>query len=585
MKTVFVTVGTTSFDDLIDGVTSGESVKALIQRGFTDMVLQVGRGSAFPDPGSCPGLFLKVFRFKDSIAEDMRTSDLVISHAALLVVVNDKLMDNHQLELAQQLQAESHLLYCTCSTLPQTLRDMDLAALVPFAPSEPQRFAHFLDKAAQESMSSLHESGRFLGLLCLIVCFQRSSSESSLGMRCKIINLEYVECTWHSNTTTDNQTFSSRFVPESSQEECQDYILERNLTQGCRIPLKGHESKFKTFETTLKTEGNHTTHSFHSLVRSVQLNPPFNLSLTWSEQSGTLLLVWISTAPLSKNCVVYMVRNQNEPAQSKRYVFQVRSTVADSCGSSDLWSDWSDSVTWSGTGSVFSKRAMQVVFALLSIIPLLLLGMLLCCCERKNIVMFPIVPDPSRSLQDLFHKHNGNVESWVHISRELKEAFEPDYTEPSCDVCEGLSSCDTGPKPEASAEAQTEEELVKKNPCHEVKPNNQKFLVNANCPGIVLTQYLKSRLRVAKSEFIDLCDERGELKMLFLCQNVQESARALLRARESFIACITMQRQIETLEIARQKQLHALPSQVATSEELSGTSPSKTSKKKKKVHL
>ncbi|XP_052470223.1 UDP-N-acetylglucosamine transferase subunit ALG13 homolog [Carassius gibelio] len=159
MKTVFVTVGTTSFDDLIGSVTSDESVKALIGRGYTDMVLQVGRGSV-PDPDRCPGLSLQVFHYKDSIAEDMRNSDLVISHAgagsclealrankALLVVVNDKLMDNHQLELAKQLQDDSHLIYCTCSTLSQTLRDMDLSALTTYVPGQPQNFANFLDKA------------------------------------------------------------------------------------------------------------------------------------------------------------------------------------------------------------------------------------------------------------------------------------------------------------------------------------------------------------------------------------------------------------------------------------------------------
>lgn len=32
----------------------------------------------------------------------------------LLVVVNDKLMNNHQLELARQLHSDSHVLYCTC---------------------------------------------------------------------------------------------------------------------------------------------------------------------------------------------------------------------------------------------------------------------------------------------------------------------------------------------------------------------------------------------------------------------------------------------------------------------------------------
>ncbi|XP_059377401.1 UDP-N-acetylglucosamine transferase subunit ALG13 homolog isoform X2 [Carassius carassius] len=158
MKTVFVTVGTTSFDDLIGSVTSDESVKALIDRGYTDMVLQVGRGSV-PDPDSCPGLTLQVFHYKDSIAEDMRLSDLIIipavsslgagsclealgANKALLVVVNDKLMGNHQLELAKQLKADSPLIYCTCSTLSQTLRDMDLSALTTYVPGQPQNFAN-----------------------------------------------------------------------------------------------------------------------------------------------------------------------------------------------------------------------------------------------------------------------------------------------------------------------------------------------------------------------------------------------------------------------------------------------------------
>ncbi|XP_072519768.1 UDP-N-acetylglucosamine transferase subunit ALG13 [Salminus brasiliensis] len=160
MKTVFVTVGTTCFDDLITAMTSIEVVKALVDRGYTDVVLQVGRGSFVPDTQSCPGLRLEAFRFKESIAENIQQADLVISHAGagsclealgagkpLLVVVNDKLMDNHQLELAQQLQADSHLLYCTCSTLPQTLIDMDLSALLPLLPGQPQKFASFMDKA------------------------------------------------------------------------------------------------------------------------------------------------------------------------------------------------------------------------------------------------------------------------------------------------------------------------------------------------------------------------------------------------------------------------------------------------------
>ncbi|KAM8732608.1 UDP-N-acetylglucosamine transferase subunit ALG13 [Acanthopagrus schlegelii] len=160
MKTVFVTVGTTSFDELTERVTTSEAVQALKARGYERLVLQVGRGSLLPDADSCLHIRLEAFRFKDSIAEDIKQADLVISHAGagscmetlgagrpLLVVVNDKLMDNHQLELARQLHMDSHLLYCTCSTLTETLRTMDLSVLKPFIPGQPKHFANFLDKA------------------------------------------------------------------------------------------------------------------------------------------------------------------------------------------------------------------------------------------------------------------------------------------------------------------------------------------------------------------------------------------------------------------------------------------------------
>ncbi|KAG7225812.1 hypothetical protein INR49_014463 [Caranx melampygus] len=160
MKTAFVTVGTTSFDELITNITSSEAVQALKARGYERLVLQVGRGSILPAANSCAHISLEAFRFKDSIAEDIKQADLVISHAGagscletlgagkpLLVVVNDKLMNNHQLELARQLHTDSHLLYCTCETLTETLRTMDLSVLQPFLPGQPKHFANFLDKA------------------------------------------------------------------------------------------------------------------------------------------------------------------------------------------------------------------------------------------------------------------------------------------------------------------------------------------------------------------------------------------------------------------------------------------------------
>ncbi|KAM9795272.1 UDP-N-acetylglucosamine transferase subunit ALG13 [Neosynchiropus ocellatus] len=160
MKSVFVTVGTTRFDELVEHITSPKAVEALRERGYGRLVLQVGKGSILPESQRVGQIQLEAFRFKDSIAGDIATADLVISHAgagsclealgagkSLLVVVNDTLMDNHQLELARQLHKDSHLLYCTCSTLTETLRNMDLSALQPFPPGQPKNFANYLGKA------------------------------------------------------------------------------------------------------------------------------------------------------------------------------------------------------------------------------------------------------------------------------------------------------------------------------------------------------------------------------------------------------------------------------------------------------
>eukprot|EP00063_Salmo_salar_P080262 XP_014055097.1 PREDICTED: UDP-N-acetylglucosamine transferase subunit ALG13 homolog isoform X1 [Salmo salar] len=160
MKRVFVTVGTTSFDDLIERVTSPEAVQVLKGRGYQHLVLQVRRSFIFPDSDGCHNLTLEAFKFKDSTAEDVKRADLVITHARagscletlgagkpLLVVFNDKLMDIHQLELAKQLHQDSYLLYFTASNLTETLRTMDLSVLSPFLPRQPNNIANFLDKA------------------------------------------------------------------------------------------------------------------------------------------------------------------------------------------------------------------------------------------------------------------------------------------------------------------------------------------------------------------------------------------------------------------------------------------------------
>ncbi|XP_055500161.1 putative bifunctional UDP-N-acetylglucosamine transferase and deubiquitinase ALG13 [Leucoraja erinacea] len=158
MESVFVTVGTTSFDELVEEISSERAVRILKDLGYRKLILQIGRGFVEPKPSVGTDFTVEVYRFKDSIADDIRNATLVISHAGagscleileagkpLIVVINEKLMNNHQLELAKQLHRDGHLLYCTCSTLRKTLQKSDFTSLKPFPSGHPEKFAALMD--------------------------------------------------------------------------------------------------------------------------------------------------------------------------------------------------------------------------------------------------------------------------------------------------------------------------------------------------------------------------------------------------------------------------------------------------------
>ncbi|MGH0180945.1 UNVERIFIED_CONTAM: hypothetical protein FKN15_005240 [Acipenser sinensis] len=67
--------------------------------------------------------------------------------------------------------------------------------------------------------------------------------------------------------------------------------------------------------------------------------------------------------------------------------------------------------------------------------------------------------------------------------------------------------------------------------------DNQQFLANTNCPLILLLQYLKHKLELPKTDLIDLCDEKGILKLLFLYPTPLESASRMLYTRGTYIVC------------------------------------------------
>lgn len=55
-------------------------------------------------------------------------------------------MDNHQLELAEELHKNKHLYYCTCETLLDTIQTMNFAELKPFVNYKSKHIAKLIDK-------------------------------------------------------------------------------------------------------------------------------------------------------------------------------------------------------------------------------------------------------------------------------------------------------------------------------------------------------------------------------------------------------------------------------------------------------
>lgn len=133
-KNIFITVGTTEFDQLIENIDHEEFVNILALCSCQILTIQIGRGivepSKLPELCTARGILYVCFRFKPNLNIEMRSSDLVISHSGagsilealslakpLIVVVNETLQENHQSELAYELSLGNNCI----STVPSNL--------------------------------------------------------------------------------------------------------------------------------------------------------------------------------------------------------------------------------------------------------------------------------------------------------------------------------------------------------------------------------------------------------------------------------------------------------------------------------
>lgn len=171
--TIFVTVGSTKFDQLIELVLSDEILNVLVELGFKNLVVQSGN-SVYTEQlvrsKLRPKIKVNLFNFKSSIAKDIETSDLVVGHAGagtslevlrkgkkLIVIPNESLMDDHQSELADQLVENKYALRASLSTLASTIYEIQNPAtkLMPFPKQEPEKFKQVFDESLKRAKGYL----------------------------------------------------------------------------------------------------------------------------------------------------------------------------------------------------------------------------------------------------------------------------------------------------------------------------------------------------------------------------------------------------------------------------------------------
>lgn len=154
---VFVTVGTTKFDSLIEAIFSDQVQKSLKNKKYKNLKVQIGN-SKEPNLDETQLEIDEIYKFKPSLIEDIEDSDLVIAHAGagtclevlgakkpLIVVINEDLMGNHQIELAERLGKNNHLIYCVCSELSQTISNFNAENLVPYPKGDISILTKFID--------------------------------------------------------------------------------------------------------------------------------------------------------------------------------------------------------------------------------------------------------------------------------------------------------------------------------------------------------------------------------------------------------------------------------------------------------
>uniref|UniRef100_A0ABM5EWC0 Uncharacterized protein CXorf65 homolog n=1 Tax=Pogona vitticeps TaxID=103695 RepID=A0ABM5EWC0_9SAUR len=67
--------------------------------------------------------------------------------------------------------------------------------------------------------------------------------------------------------------------------------------------------------------------------------------------------------------------------------------------------------------------------------------------------------------------------------------------------------------------------------------DNRQFLANINCSVLLLMHYLRDKVGLQRTDPIDLCEENGTLKLLFLVKFPEDPASKFLTPRGTYYIC------------------------------------------------
>jgi beta-1,4-N-acetylglucosaminyltransferase len=126
-KQILITVGTTKFENLIKSIDKPEFYDMLQENNFTKVIIQKGSGEYIPNNfKNCKnlGIHIQIENLLPNFEDIIKNSDYIVSHGGagnvlealkykknIFVVVNDQLMDNHQVELAESLAKDNYVFY------------------------------------------------------------------------------------------------------------------------------------------------------------------------------------------------------------------------------------------------------------------------------------------------------------------------------------------------------------------------------------------------------------------------------------------------------------------------------------------